>query len=230
MSKYRWLPVLGLAIGLSIVLCVVPVSATNGVIVSVNAPAEIAVGENFTARVEISFVESFAISEFVVTFDSTLLTLTGITDGEINGNTISVDGYTASWEGDPNRVKILVSWPPLFPGVDGSGYICQIHYQVIGSGGQTSSINLSSGLLSNELGEPIEATWVGTSVHIRTTGSSPPAQQTQPTSPSATQEPITVRLNGFMTSTVLTIDRNGRVPEACRLFGPGENIRLDIAQ
>lgn len=152
-------------LGLVLALSAVPVVA-NAVTVSIDAPAEADEGSDFTATVDITYVEKFAAAEFVVTFDSTILKVTGVTDGELDGNVIHIDGYTTPWEGDPDKMKVLVSWPPLYPGVDGEGYLAGINFHVIGTSCQTSPIDLSEGKISNDEGLPLEATWQGGSVHV----------------------------------------------------------------
>jgi len=41
-----------------------------------------------------------------------------------------------------------------------------LHFHVIGSGGDSSTISLSNGMLSDNLAEGIPATWVGDSVRV----------------------------------------------------------------
>jgi hypothetical protein len=168
MKKSKLLPVLGIVLGLAMALSAVPVLAAS-VTVSVSAPAQVPCAGSFTASVDITEVEVFAAAEFVVNFDSSVITVTGVTDGLIGGNIIHVDGYTTPWEGDPNKMKVLVSWPPLYPGVSGAGYLCEIQFDVIGTEGDTSPINLTDGLLANQDmqdGLPIEADWLGTTVTV----------------------------------------------------------------
>jgi hypothetical protein len=168
MKKSKLLPVLGIVLGLAMALSAVPALAQS-VTVSVSAPAQVPCAGSFTASVDITQVDVFAAAEFVVEFDSSVITVTDVTDGLLGGNVIHVDGYTTPWEGNPDRMKVLASWPPLYPGVSGAGYLCEIHFDVIGSQGETSSIDLLDGLLANQDlqdGLPIEATWVGTTVTV----------------------------------------------------------------
>jgi hypothetical protein len=170
MKKSKWLPVLGIVVGLTMALCAVPVLAAS-VTVSVNAPAQVPCADSFTASVDITQVTEFAAGQFVVEFDSTVLSVTDVTDGMLQPGdiVIHVDGYTTPWGGDPNKMQVLVSWPPLYPGVSGAGNLCEIEFSVIGTEGQTSPINLTDGLLANQDqqdGLPIEADWLGTTVTV----------------------------------------------------------------
>jgi predicted lipoprotein with Yx(FWY)xxD motif len=50
--------------------------------------------------------------------------------------------------------------------VSGSGYLAVLHFHVLGSEGDSSSITLSNGTLSDNQAGEIAATWVGDSVDI----------------------------------------------------------------
>lgn len=161
------LTVLTVAMVLAVVLAFSAVPAlANDVTVTVNAPPEVLEGGSFTASVDITYVEAFAAAEFIVTFDSTVIAVTDVTDGELDGSTMHVDGFTTPWAADPNQMKVLVSWPPLYPGVSGDGYLCEMHFDVLGTDCNTSPIDLSDVKIANELGLPITATVVNASVHV----------------------------------------------------------------
>ena len=64
--------------------------------VIVNAPAEVAPGSNFTASIDVDYVEGFDAADFEVSYDPTVIEITdpsigvGITDGNIGGTAFPV--------------------------------------------------------------------------------------------------------------------------------------------
>jgi hypothetical protein len=168
MRKLRLLLVIGMALGLALTLGAVPAFAADPVAVSVDAPSPVAPGSSIIARVNTTEVVAFAAVEFIVNFDSTVLTVTDVTDGmfQPDSKVVHVDGYTTPFGGDPNKMKVLASWPPLYPGITGAGYFCDIHFDVIGAPGSSSSVDLTNGLIADENGMPVEATWAGTIVEV----------------------------------------------------------------
>jgi len=141
---------------------VVPVAATPEVIVSIDAPDEAAPDSDFTANVNISEVVDFDACNYDVTFDASVLRLDNVTSGLIGSTTIPVDIYTEISSG---TWRVIQNVPGL-TGVSGSGYLAVLHFHVIGSGGDSSTISLSSGMLANNLAEEIPAAWVGDSVSV----------------------------------------------------------------
>ena len=138
------------------------VVAETGVTVSIDAPDEAAPDSDFTANVNISEVVGFDACNYDVSFDASVLRLDSVTSGLIGSTTIPVDMYN---EVSPGTYRIIQNVPGL-SGVSGSGYLAVLHFHVIGSGGDSSSISLSDGMLSDSSAEEIEATWVGDSVDI----------------------------------------------------------------
>jgi hypothetical protein len=50
--------------------------------------------------------------------------------------------------------------------VSGSGYLAVLHFHVVGSGGDSSTVTLSNGMLSNNQAVEITASWVGDTVTV----------------------------------------------------------------
>ena len=140
----------------------IPVVAQSEVTVSIDAPAEAAPGSDFTANVNISEVVDFDAGQYDVSFDASVLRLDNVTSGLIGSTTIPVDIYNEISSGTWRIIQNV----PGVSGVSGSGYLAVLHFHVIGSGGDSSTISLSNGMLSNNLAEEIPATWVGDSVNI----------------------------------------------------------------
>jgi len=137
------------------------------VVVSVSAPATVGPGDYFTANVNISTVVMFDTSDFEVVVDPSVLEIenpaSDVTDGQIGGTTIPVT--SAVPKATPGTYKIVVNVPG-FPGVNGSGYLCQIEFHVLGAAGTSSAINLQNGMLGDVPPVGIDATWTGTTVSV----------------------------------------------------------------
>jgi hypothetical protein len=138
------------------------VVAVGAVTVSVDAPATAAPDSDFTANIDITEVTNLDSGNYDITFDPLVLRLDNVTSGLIGSTTIPVDMYNEISSGTYRVVQNV----PGLTGVSGSGYLAVLHFHVIGSEGDSSSITLSNGTLSDAQAAEIEATWVGDSVDI----------------------------------------------------------------
>jgi hypothetical protein len=138
----------------------VPAMAQEAVQVSINSPAEVESGTDFTVKVDITGVVDFDASQYDVSFDNSVLRLDDVTAGLINTTEIPVSLWV---EISPGTYRILQNVPGI-PGISGSGYLAIMHFHVTGSAGDSSDINLSSGFLNDNLADEIPATWTGGSV------------------------------------------------------------------
>jgi len=109
-------------------------------------------------------VENFDSAQYDIVFDNTVLRLDNVTDGTIDGTAIPVTIWNPIAAG---RVRVVNNVPGA-PGVTGSGTLAVLHFHVIGIECQTSDINLSNGMLGDNLAQEIPATWIGDSVHVVT--------------------------------------------------------------
>jgi hypothetical protein len=141
---------------------VVPVAATPGVTVSLDAPDEAAPDSDFTANVNISQVVNFDACNYNVSFDASVLRLDSVTSGLIDSTPIPVD---VANEVSPGTWTVVQNVSGL-AGVSGSGYLAVLHFHVIGAARISSTINLANGMLSSNSAEEIAATWVGDSVAV----------------------------------------------------------------
>lgn len=132
------------------------------VTVTIDAPDEVAEGSDFVARVNITGVIDFDATNYDVNYDPTVLKVTSVTNGLIDGTTIPVDIWGLI---TPGTIRVVQNVPGL-SGVSGSGYLAEIHLRVIGSAGETSDINLSNVILSDTYANEIPATWVRDSVQV----------------------------------------------------------------
>jgi len=170
---------------------VLPVAATPGVTISIDAPHGAAPDSDFTAGVNISEVTDFDACQYDVSFDASVLRLDNVTSGLVGSAEIPVDIYN---EISPGTWRVVQNVPGL-AGASGSGYLAELHFHAIGSGGDSSAISLSNGMLSNNLAAEITATWAGGSVRVAAEApeatTPPPAvnPSPEPTAPSETASP-----------------------------------------
>ena len=167
MNKWRCLLIVGVILCLAMVLVPSSIASADGVTVSIDAPAEVDAGIDFTARVSITDVTNFDAANYDITYDPLILEVTDVTDGVIGGTAIPVSIWGLIPSGVQGKIRVIQNIPGL-PGVSGSGYLAEIHFHVVGSTGNTSDITLSNGVLSDNAATAITATWVGDSVHVNT--------------------------------------------------------------
>jgi hypothetical protein len=147
-------------------------------LVSINAPAQVTPGEDFTANVDISSVTDFDACQYDVTFDPLVLRLDDVTEGLIGSTAVPVDIYN---ELSAGTFRVIQNVPGL-SGVTGSGYLAVLHFHVLGSGGDSSAIDLSNGVLSDITASQIPAVWNGDSVTVQGDTTPPTVVSTSPTS------------------------------------------------
>jgi hypothetical protein len=183
-----------LAVAVALLLAgwaVPPVAATSGVTVTIDAPAGVAPGSDFTAAISISGVTGFDACNYDVIFDASVLRLDAVTSGLVGSTEIPVDLYNEVAGG---AYRIIQNVPGL-AGVNGSGYLAELHFHVTGSIGDSSLVSPLNGVLSDITAAEIEATWVEGMVIIATEASQdtpPPAASSSPEStilPAESTEP-----------------------------------------
>jgi len=138
------------------------VAVSPAVAVGISSPAEVGTDSDFTAKVYISEVTDFDACQYDVTFDASVFRLDDITSGLIGSTTIPVDIYN---EISTGTYRVVQNVPGL-DGATGSGYLAVLHFHVIGSEGDSSTINLSNGMLSNVQADWIVAVWSWHSVDV----------------------------------------------------------------
>lgn len=180
MHKWKLLVLLlvGALLYLPVALFLPSTVSAQVVTVSIDAPAEVDAGTSFIARVSINDVPNFDACNYDVTYDPTVLEVTDVTAGMVDGTTIPVDIWG---EITPGRIRVIENIPEV-PGVSGSGYLAEIHFHVVGEYCDISDIALSNGVLSDNTATEIPATWLQDLVHVTaptTTGVlAPPAPYT----------------------------------------------------
>ncbi|MFC2018684.1 cohesin domain-containing protein [Chloroflexota bacterium] len=133
-------------------------------VVSVTAPENAVEGESFTVAVNIAQVDDLDACDYAVTFDPAVLRLDDVTAGTIAGTAIPVSQINESVPGTVTVVQNLGGTE----GVSGVGSLATLHFTAIGSGGDTSTIALVDGTLSDTLANAITATWPEVTVSVIT--------------------------------------------------------------
>jgi hypothetical protein len=139
----------------------VPALAAD-VAVSVDAPALVSPGSDFTVNINISEVTDFDACNYDFTFDTLVLRLDNVTAGLVGATAIPVDVYN---EISPGTYRVIQNVPGL-TGVAGSGYLTVLHFHVIGADGDSSELSLSNGVIASSLAEEITATWADGLVEV----------------------------------------------------------------
>ena len=123
-------------------------------------------GSNFDVEIKIDNVEDLDSGQFDIIINSSVITVTNpddnIENGEIEDKEIPIENYLFI---DDNTLRLLFNLPGV-DGVSGSGTLATIKFEVVGTEGDTSYLNLSDGLLVDKESEKITATWDGTMVTI----------------------------------------------------------------
>jgi hypothetical protein len=137
----------------------------GGASVRVDAPTHVLADRDFTAVIRVSQVDGFDAANYTVQYNESVLQLTNVTAGRLNGADIPVDVWDT---GDGTGSAVVVQNVPGTPGVSGSGFLAVLHFHVIGTGNDTSSINLVSGVLGDKEARAIQSQWFGDSVKVVT--------------------------------------------------------------
>ncbi|MDY6918250.1 MAG: PKD domain-containing protein [Chloroflexota bacterium] len=143
------------------------VAQAQGATVSIDAPAEVGEGVDFTVKVSIGAVENFDSCNFDVSYDPSVIRVTDVTNGLVAGTIIPVDMWALVPQGTQGTIRVIENVPGL-SGVSGTGYLAEIHFHVVGSAGSISAIVLSNGVLSDNAANEIPATWLDDSVNVTT--------------------------------------------------------------
>jgi hypothetical protein len=128
--------------------------------VSVNAPEY--VEGTFNASIDVTNVTDFNSGQFDLSFNSSIVNGTDVTDGSLDGETIPV----SNWERlDNDTIRVIVDVSGI-AGVNGSGNLAMIGFAVVGETGDKSVLDISKGLLVNTEAEAIPAEWIDDKVIV----------------------------------------------------------------
>ena len=131
--------------------------------VEVNAPEFVAVGGTFTATIDVvDDVANFNMALFDLSFDSSVVNVTDVANGSLDGTAIPVTSWAFI---DSNTIRVMCELSGV-AGVSGSGNLAKISFAVAGKGGDRSVLDISDGMLGNTKAEEIPAVWVDDEVIV----------------------------------------------------------------
>jgi hypothetical protein len=140
------------------VLSITPVVAQEAeVTVTVNAPETVIEGGIFDVTVDVDSITEFNGAQFDVSFDSKMVKVNEVTEGSIDGEEISID----MWGGVESGTIRVMPMVAEDIGVNGSGYLAEITFEVKGKEGDDCVLDIADGFLFNNKGEEILADWIG---------------------------------------------------------------------
>ena len=123
--------------------------------VRVNAPE--VVSGTFNATIDIYNVVDLDSGQFDVSFNSSVVNVTAVYDGNIGGTTVPVSNWRFM---DSDTIRVLFDISGV-DAVSGSGSLATINFEITGSVGHVSVLDISDGVLSDldTYSEGIPAIW-----------------------------------------------------------------------
>lgn len=128
--------------------------------VCVNAP-EVVSGA-FNVTIDIHNVADLDSGQFDLSFNSSVVNVTGVYDGNIDGTTVPIDAWNFT---DADTIRVLFNLPEV-TGVSGSGQIATISFEIIGAVKDESILDISDGLLVDTESNETSALWFDADVAI----------------------------------------------------------------
>ena len=145
----------------SLTILGLPAQQTEGTVtVTVNAPAY--VNETFNVTVRIDNVTELNAAQFDLSFDSSVVNVTEVKEGEIGGKVVSLYMWNFT---DADTIRVIPKLSGV-EGANGSGYLAIVEFVVVGKGGESSKLDISGGKLSNVSAKEINADWFDAEVTV----------------------------------------------------------------
>ncbi len=135
---------------------------TIGVPVTVNAPKT--VSDAFDATISIGNVTDLDSGQFDLSFNSSVVNVSDAHDGNIGGTTVPISDWRFM---DPDTIRVLFDLSGA-DAVSGAGSLATITFEITGSVGDTSVLDISSGELFDldTYSDGIPAIWTGCEVAV----------------------------------------------------------------
>ena len=132
--------------------------------VEVNAPEFADAGGTFAATIDVvDDVANFNTAVFDLTFDSSAVNVTDVTDGSLGGTAIPI----TTWDFvDSNTISVMSELSGV-SGVTGTGNIATISFEVVGNAGDKCVLEISDGMLANNEANEIPVVWVADEVILK---------------------------------------------------------------
>ena len=128
----------------------------DNITVTVNAPEYVKEGESFNVAIDVDNIADFNSGQFDLSFDSSVVSVTDVADGRLDGATIPVSMWAFV---DSDTIRVMPELSGI-TGVSGSGYLAKISFKVVGKRRDRSVLDISNGLLVNTKAEEIPAEWI----------------------------------------------------------------------
>ena len=160
---WRGIAVLLVSIAFTSLLAAPVMAQEAEVTVTVNAPEYVDEGATFAATIDVDSVTDLNSAQFDLSFDSSVVRVSDVNDGKINGEDIPI----AMWVLNPAKdtVRVIAN---LEEGgsVSGSGYLAEVEFRVKGDEGEKTELSLSNGRLYNISVGKISAEWIPAEIRI----------------------------------------------------------------
>jgi len=134
------------------------------VLVTVNAPEYVEKGGTFIVTIEVETVTDLNAAQFDLSFNSSVVNVTDVKDGKINGANVTIFDWRLNPDKDTARVIIMM---PIGEGVSGSGYLAEVEFEMKGEAGEKSELKFSNGKLVDSEAKEIAAKWIGDEVTVK---------------------------------------------------------------
>ncbi|MCK4397644.1 MAG: PGF-CTERM sorting domain-containing protein [Methanophagales archaeon] len=128
-----------------------PIIAARGVELSVNAPEEVGEGSTFEVSIDVEDIDDLNSAKFDLSFDSSVVNVTNVSDGNVDGTTIPAQ----MWIAEAGIINVIVDIPGI-DGVSGSGSLATVSFEVVGGKRDESVLEISNVQLVDDEAEFIE--------------------------------------------------------------------------
>jgi hypothetical protein len=162
---WRGIAVLLLSLAIAFTaLVLTPVMAQEGAVtITVNAPEYVDEGATFAATIDVDSVTDLNSAQFDLSFDSSVVRVSDVKDGKINGEDIPI----AMWVLNPAKDTMRVIANLEEGGsVSGPGYLAEVELKVKGDEGEKTELSLLNGRLYNISVGKISAEWRDAEIRI----------------------------------------------------------------
>ena len=128
--------------------------------VTVNAPESIS--DTFDVTIDVKNVTSMNSGQFDLSFDSSVVNVTGVSAGKIGGTTVPILGWGFM---GADTIRVLFKLDGL-DGVSGSGYVARIDFETRGSKGDSCVLGMSRVMLVDTEADEIPVRWTDAEVTV----------------------------------------------------------------
>ncbi|MCK4398294.1 MAG: hypothetical protein KAV25_04810 [Methanophagales archaeon] len=137
---------------------------TSDTVTTVNAPEIVKAGETFEASIDVDSITAFNAGLIELSFDASVVNVTGVANGSLDGETIAVDTWGFL---DEDTISVVFRASGT-AGVNGTGNLTTISFEVVGKSGDRSVLDISDdgSVLVNPEGGEIPTVWIDDEVVV----------------------------------------------------------------